>query len=113
MYSDGMMFDSRKEARRYHDLLLLQRTGKIRDLQRQVPFLLLPDQREPDTVGPRGGVYKGKVIERKVIYIADFCYYDNKSGDYVVEDAKGFRTEKYLLKRKMMLYFHGIRIREI
>jgi hypothetical protein len=113
VYSDGMMFDSRKEARRYHELLLLQKTGKIRDLQRQVPFLLLPDQREPDTIGKRGGVHKGRIIERKTQYIADFCYYDCESGQTIVEDTKGFRTPEYRLKKKMMLYFHGIRIREI
>ncbi len=113
VYSDGMMFDSRKEARRYHELFMLQKSGKIRDLQRQVPFLLLPDQREPDTIGKRGGIHKGRIIERKVVYIADFCYFNCDSGEYTVEDTKGFKTEKYRLKKKLMLYFHGIRIKEI
>jgi hypothetical protein len=92
---------------------MLQKAGKIKDLQRQVPFLLIPDQREPDTIGKRGAVHKGRVIERKITYIADFCYFDCDSGQIVVEDAKGFRTDKYRLKKKMMLYFHGIRIKEI
>lgn len=113
VYSDGMMFDSRREARRYHELLMLQKAGKIKDLQRQVPFLLIPDQREADTIGKRGGIHKGRVIERKITYIADFCYYDSESEEMVVEDAKGFRTAEYRLKKKMMLYFHGIRIKEI
>lgn len=113
VYSDGMMFDSRREARRYHELLMLQKAGKIKDLQRQVPFLLIPDQREADTIGKRGGVHKGRVIERKITYIADFCYYDSESEEMFVEDAKGFRTAEYRLKKKMMLYFHGIRIKEV
>lgn len=113
VYSDGMMFDSKREAKRYHELLMLQKSGMIKDLQRQVPFLLIPDQREQDTVGRRGGVYKGRVIERKVTYISDFCYIDCDSGKMVVEDAKGFRTPEYRLKKKMMLYFHGIRIKEV
>lgn len=113
VYSDGMMFDSRKEAKRYHELLMLQKAGKIRDLQRQVPFLLLPDQREPDTVGKRGGIHMGRIIERKTLYIADFIYFDCDSGEFTVEDAKGFKTPEYKLKKKMMLYFHGIRIKEV
>ena len=113
VYSDGMMFDSRREARRYHELMILQKSGKIKDLQRQVPFLLIPDQREPDTIGKRGAIHKGRVIERKITYIADFCYYNSESGEMVVEDAKGFRTPEYRIKKKMMLYFHGIRIKEI
>ena len=116
-YSDGMMFDSRREARRYHELLMLQKAGKIRDLQRQVPFLLLPDQREPDTIGKRGGIHKGRIIERKVVYIADFCYFNCDSGEYTVEDIKGFKKGEsyalFVIKRKLMLYVHGIRVKEI
>ena len=91
---------------------ILEKAGAISDLRTQVKFVLIPAQREPDTVGVRGGVKKGKVIEREVDYIADFVY-KNSSGDTVVEDTKGFRTKDYVLKRKMMLFFHGIRIVEI
>lgn len=108
---NGITFDSRKEARRYGELLLLERAGAIKDLKRQVEFVLLPAQREPDTIGKRGGVIKGKTIELAVKYVADFVYTEN--GKTVVEDTKGFRTKDYILKRKMMLYFHGIRIKEV
>jgi hypothetical protein len=108
---NGITYDSRKEARRHRELLLLERAGAITDLQRQVEFELIPAQREPDTIGVRGGVKKGKTIELAVKYVADFVYKEN--GKQVVEDTKGFKTKDYILKRKMMLYFHGIRIKEI
>lgn len=109
---DGKQFDSKREAKRYSELQILEKAGAISDLRTQVKFVLIPAQREPDTVGVRGGVKKGKVIEREIDYIADFVY-KNSSGDTVVEDTKGFRTKDYVLKRKMMLFFHGIRIVEI
>lgn len=108
---DGIEFHSKKEGRRYCELLLLQRAGAITDLHRQVEFVLIPAQREPDTIGVRGGVKKGKVIEQKCSYIADFVYTEN--GKTVVEDTKGFKTKDYIIKRKLMLYIHGIRIKEI
>lgn len=108
---NGKTFDSMKEARRYSDLRLLEIAGEIRDLKCQVEFLLIPAQYEPDTVDAKGRVHKGKCIERACKYIADFTYY-TKDGQYVVEDAKGFREEHYRLKRKMMLYLLKIRIKE-
>lgn len=102
-----------KEYRRYLDLILLEKEGSIKDLQRQVKYILIPAQREPDTVGKRGAIKKGKVIEREVAYFADFVYTDTATGETVVEDTKGMRTTDYILKRKMMLFFHGIRIKEI
>ena len=108
---DGIVFDSRKEARRYSELKLLESAGHITDLQRQVEYILIPEQREPDTVGKRGGIKKGKVIERKCSYIADFVYIEN--GETVVEDAKGYRTELYKIKRKLLLERYNIRIREV
>lgn len=108
---DGMTFDSLKEYRRYQELLLLQRAGAITDLDRQVEFELIPAQREPDTVGVRGGVKKGKTIELAVKYVADFVYKEN--GKKVVEDTKGFKTKDYIIKRKLMLWVHGIKIKEI
>ena len=107
---DGVVFDSQKEYARWCELKLLARAGKIKDLQRQVKFVLIPAQYEPDTIGKRGGVKRGKLIEREISYVADFCYIEN--GNPVVEDSKGFRTPEYKMKRKMMLYFHGIRIKE-
>lgn len=92
---------------------LLEDAGEIKDLKRQVRYELIPTQKEPDTIGSRGGTIKGKVIERKVEYIADFVYVDTKTGETVVEDTKGIRTPDYKIKRKLMLWVHGIRIQEI
>ena len=108
---DGLTFDSLKEYKRYQELLLLERAGAIGGLQRQVEFVLIPAQREPDRVGVRGGVIKGKTLELAVKYVADFVYEEN--GETVVEDVKGYKTKEYILKRKMLLYFKGIRIREV
>lgn len=105
-------FDSVKEARRNAELQLLAAAGEITNLRRQVHFELIPQQREPDKIGPRGGVIKGKVLEKACEYIADFAYID-ADGKKVVEDTKGFRTKDYVIKRKLMLYVHGIRIREL
>lgn len=108
----GIEFASLLEANRYGELVLMQRAGEITDLKRQVEYELIPSQREPDTVGPRGGIKKGKVIERAVYYIADFVYRD-KEGNTVVEDTKGVKTPDYTIKRKLMLYIHKIRIKEV
>ena len=107
---DGMTFDSRKEYYRWCELSLLERAGKITDLQRQVKFILIPTQYEPYTVGKNGGLKRGKVIERECSYIADFVY--TEKGNKVVEDVKGFKTADYKIKRKLMLNVHGIRIKE-
>ena len=113
---DGIEFDSKKEARRYQELLLLQKAGEIYMLERQKVYELLPAQREPDTVGRRGGIIKGKLLERAVEYVADFVYTD-KNGKTVVEDVKGFREggayAVFVLKRKLMLYRYGIKIKEV
>lgn len=108
---DGITFDSRKEARRYKELKLLERAGQIQNLELQKEYELIPTQREADTVGVRGGVKRGKVIEHSVKYKADFVYTEN--GETVVEDTKGMRTKDYIIKRKLMLYVHQIRIREV
>jgi len=97
---NGITFDSIKEARRYQELLLLEKAGVITDLQMQVKFVLIPSQR-----------IKGKVVERQCTYKADFVYKEN--GETIVEDTKGFRTKDYIIERKLMLHVHGIRIREI
>lgn len=108
---DGISFDSRREAKRYRELKLLERAGQIQNLELQKEFELIPTQREADTVGVRGGIKKGKVIEHAVKYKADFVYTEN--GETVVEDTKGMRTKDYIIKRKLMLYVHQIRIREV
>lgn len=110
----GQWFDSEHEADRFFELSMLQRAGRISDLQTQVPFELIPTQREPATVGKRGGIKLGKCIEQSCVYYADFVYLD-KDGQKIVEDAKSpaTRTEAYKIKKKLMLYRHGIRIVEV
>lgn len=110
--ADGMTFDSKKEYKRWCELNLLLKSGEITELERQVKIPLIPTQREPDIIGKRGGVKKGKVIEHEISYIADFVYKD-KDGKLVVEDTKGFRTKEYVLKRKMLLFLWGIKITEL
>lgn len=109
---DGIEFASKREARRYQDLRLLAKAGEITDLRMQVKYQLIPAQREPDTIGPKGGRKPGKLIEHEVSYVADFVYKD-KDGNEIVEDTKGFRTKDYVIKRKLALYLLGIRIREV
>ena len=114
---NGEVFDSQKEARRYLELKMLEKAGEISCLKRQVPFLLIPAQLEEShevfKKGPNKGQPKpGKVIEKPVYYYADFTYTVYKTSEYVVEDAKGVKTEGYILKRKLMLYVHKIRIKE-
>ena len=111
IYADGEVFDSKKEYRRWNELILQVKAKEISELRRQVKYVLIPAQREPDLTGPRGGIRRGKLIEREVAYIADFVYTD-RDGSTVVEDCKGMRTKEYIIKRKMMLYKYGIRIKE-
>lgn len=110
---DGIEFSSKKEAKRWQELKWLEAAGEIYDLKRQVRFELIPAQREPERITKRGSVVKGKCIERKVEYIADFVYKRTETDEMVVEDTKGIRTKDYVIKRKLMLYVHGIRIMEI
>jgi 1-aminocyclopropane-1-carboxylate deaminase/D-cysteine desulfhydrase-like pyridoxal-dependent ACC family enzyme len=111
---NGITFDSRKEARRWQELLLLSRAGVIQNLQRQVKYVLIPSQYETyERYGKNGNkLQDGKrLVERECSYVADFVYTEN--GKLVVEDVKGVRTKEYILKKKMMLYIHGIRIKEV
>lgn len=112
---DGVTYDSVKEYRRFKELSLLERAGTIQNLQRQVKYVLIPAQREYCneiyTKGRKKGCFKpGKLLEKECSYIADFAYIQN--GEIVAEDTKGFRTKDYIVKRKLMLWIHGIRIKE-
>lgn len=98
---DGMMFDSKVELKRWLDLKILERIGEVKDLKRQVPYLLIPK-----TERPSGG------FERECSYVADFTYTD-KHGKPVVEDVKGAATPEYRIKRKLMLFVHGIEVLEV
>lgn len=113
---DGITFDSKKEAKRYEELRALEYDGKIRELQLQVKYVLIPTQREPDRIGARAGIIRGRVIEKECAYIADFTYFD-ADGGFHVEDVKGMREgaaySLFKVKKKMMLYFYGIRVEEV
>jgi hypothetical protein len=97
--ADG--FDSKHERSEYLKLIALEAEGVISSVERQVKYVLIPSQ--------RGSC--GKVIERPCAYIADFrvTYPD---GRVEVMDAKGVKTPEYIIKRKLMLYIHGIRVIE-
>ena len=111
---NGIIFDSRKEARRYQELLLLERAGVIKSLQRLVKYVLIPAKYESfERYGKNGQELTPgmKLIERECAYVADFVYVED--GKTVIEDTKGMKTKDYIIKRKLMLYTHGIRIREV
>ena len=112
---DGIAFDSRKEARRYQELKLMERAGEISDLRLQVKYELIPAQYEmkDEWVSPTRVQQKEVCVERAVNYIADFVYKDKMTEETVVEDTKGMRTEVYKIKKKLMLWVHGIKIREV
>ena len=112
---DGIQFDSKKEAKRYEFLKEMERQGKIRNLHRQVKYVLIPSQREPSTFNSKGKEVLGKVIERECKYVADFQY--ECEGNLIVEDVKGYRGggaySVFTIKRKLMLEKYGIRVNEI
>lgn len=103
---------SKKEHNRAVQLKLWQRAGVISNLREQVPYELIPAQ-----YGDCGTDLRGKpvrvCVEKSCKYIADFVYTDNETGQTIVEDTKGVRTKEYIIKRKLMLYLHGIRIKEV
>ena len=111
---DGEIFDSVKEYKRCLQLRTLQRAGVISELQRQVKFELIPSQWETiERYGKHGQRLKDgkRCVEAAINYIADFTYKD-KDGNFIVEDAKGVKDDKYIIKRKLMLYLKGIKILE-
>lgn len=85
---------------RWIELKNLEAEGTITNLQRQVTYELIPKQ-----------IIGKKVIERACTYKADFVYIYKDS--LVVEDAKGFKTPEYRIKKKLMLYIHNIQIKEV
>ena len=111
---NGIEFDSRKEARRYSELLLLQRAGAIRDLELQKKYVLIPAQYETyERYGKKGQRLQDgqRLVEKECAYLADFVY--KEDGKTIVEDTKGIKTKDYIIKRKLMLYVHGIKIKEV
>jgi len=89
---DGIVFASRGEMLRYQELRLLEKTAWIRDLRRQVSYDL---------------TVNGQLVAR---YVADFTYWEDNR--WVVEDAKGYETEVYRIKKKLMKACHGIEVLE-
>ena len=77
---------------------MLEKGKVISGLERQVKFVLIPSQK-----------IDGRVVERECSYIADFVYYD-KNGNKIVEDSKGYETDAWVIKRKLMLKEYGIRV---
>lgn len=111
---DGKLHASKKEADRWVQLTLLERAGKIKDLKRQVEFELIPAQYENyPRYGKKGQRLKDgrRCVERSCKYIADFVY-TTAEGELIVEDTKGVRTPDYVIKRKLLLQVHGIKIIE-
>jgi adenine specific DNA methylase Mod len=104
----GEVFDSKHELNRYQELRLMEEAGIIKDLKRQVKFELLPAQYSKTRKTKKG---KPRCIEKSVSYIADFVYMMH--GERIVEDAKGFKTPEYRLKKKLLLWVHGIEIVEV
>lgn len=105
---DGIAFDSKKEARRWAELKELEKIGAISNLRRQVPYELIPNQRD---------AINGRVIERGIKYVADFEYFNEMLKEKVVEDVKGYRFGQayalFKIKKKLMLWVHGIEVKEI
>lgn len=98
---DGRRFDSKSEAKRYLQLKAMQQAGEIEELELQVQFDLIP------------GLDVGGRKENPVRYVADFRY--KKDGETIIEDTKSSptKTKEYTIKRKLMLWIHGIAIREV
>lgn len=90
--NNGHLHDSKKEAERCNELFLLQRAEKIKDLEIQKEYELIPAQK----------FNKPMKSERKACYKADFVYFDNTLNKTVIEDTKGCKTKDYILKRKLM-----------
>lgn len=109
---DGIEFASKKEGMRYIKLREMMERGEISDLRMQVPFELVPAVLREETIHLKT---KDKTVtrmaQRAISYVADFVY--EKDGKTIVEDTKGFRTEGYKLKKKMMYALKGIEIQEI
>lgn len=112
-------FDSIHEYDVYLKLFQRRRCGEITDLHRQVPFELIPAATEEYAVSKqtRTGekqVKKTRIVERACHYVADFTYMED--GRMVVVDAKSAitrKTKEYIIKRKLMLFRYGIRIKEM
>ena len=111
---DGITFDSRKEAKYYLYLKEKEKEGEISNIRLQVPFEIVPAVYEDKVVHLKTkDKTVSRCVQRAVHYIADFVYTVNDTGEDEVVDVKGWRTEGYILKKKMMRAFNGINIIEV
>ena len=117
---DGIQFDSKDEVKRYYELMLLEKAGKVKDVKYHEEFELIPAQYETYTYArfsKSGRLLKeGKrLVERAAIYTADFTYIDCSTGEKVVEDVKCHKTktEAYVIRRKLMYQKYKIKIKEV
>ncbi|TGV15807.1 DUF1064 domain-containing protein [Mesorhizobium sp. M8A.F.Ca.ET.173.01.1.1] len=103
---DGIRFASKREAKRYSELRLLQRAGQISNLEVQPAFKFEVNGR-PVLIRSNG--YPNG---RQAKYVADFAYWDGEKR--VVEDSKGFSTPEYKLKKALVeALFPAVRIVEV
>lgn len=93
---EGIKFDSKKEAQRYLDLRLLEKSGEITNLALQIPYTLIDKSK----------------YGRKIVYLADFVYYSPKDRKTIVEDVKGYKTQIYKMKKRLLAEKYGIVIKE-
>jgi hypothetical protein len=99
-WCSGHWFASKREARRYTDLLLLESAGEIRGIELQPAYRLMAPT--PD----------GALVSTAK-YVADFRYVNIPTGETVVEDVKGVRTQVYKLKKRWVEAQYGITIKEV
>ena len=105
-------FDSKGEWERWLFLKEAEKNGQISNLRRQVKYTLIPTQYRTEIVHLKTKDKEvQRVAEREITYTADFV--SEKDGEAVVEDFKGFPNDRWPLKKAMMLYFHGVAIREV
>lgn len=113
--SHGHTHASLKEAERCDELHLLLLAGEITDLDSQKDYELIPAQyRTEERYSKKTGKRlkdKRVLLERACVYKADFVYH-LKDGTLVVEDSKGMKTKEYRIKKKLMLWVHGIVLKE-
>lgn len=90
---EGIKFDSKKEASRWQELLMMEKSGIIQNLERQKRFQIVPKTE----------------TERAVFYVADFCYLEVATNKLICEDVKSAATKKnkeYIIKRKLFKYLY-------
>jgi hypothetical protein len=98
---DGVLFDSKREAKRWAELLLLERAGRITRLVRQITFILAPSVK----------IAGEKRARPALRFKADFGYFDRATAETVVEDAKGYADTAFRIRQHLMKSVHGIDVR--